>query len=74
MKTARIIVKENIIKNLTGTLMSDEGLDALNGIYKSPYEQFPDNTHEIDMIESLIEKYKEEFSCLKDYNISIEYK
>lgn len=74
MKTARIIVKDKIFLGASGILIDDEGLDALNGIYKSPYEQFADNTTEMDMIEFLVEKYKNEYIHIKDYNISIEFK
>ena len=68
MKKARIIVKEDV-----KGIVTDEGLQALDSIYYSPYEEFDDYMRPIDIINKLSEKYSEKYKNLCGYRIEIDF-
>mgnify|MGYP000198691169 CR=1 FL=1 len=56
MKRIRVIGKEKIIRASTGTMMEDEGLRNLNGVFESRVENVEDEESMIDVANILIDE------------------
>lgn len=68
MKKARLVIREDI-----KGIEDDCGLWALDGIYKTPFENFNDNTDEYKVFNVLKNKYKHRYDNLSYSIINIEY-
>ncbi len=68
MKTVRLVSREKI-----QGINTDEGLFALNGIFKSPIHNFDDGVHNSTILNELMDIYDSEISKLYDPTTSLEF-
>ena len=67
MKIARIVAREQIIG-----IENDYGLEALNGIYRSPFHEFKENSSYMQIFENLEHIYKVEINKLFNPYLTLE--
>ena len=69
MKIARIIAREQIIG-----FENDFDLEALNGIFKSPFHKFEEDKSHMQIFEYLENLYMVEINKLYNSELTLEYK
>lgn len=72
MKTARIVVRAKVHKSSSNELYDDAGLEALESIYRSPYEEFPDDMNDSTITKFLVNKYIDNFVKFIDFTVQFE--
>lgn len=69
MKIARIIARAQIIG-----IEDDLGLEALNGIFKSPFHKFEEDKSDMQIFEYLENVYKVEIDKIHSSKLDLDYK
>ena len=68
MKVVKLVARESI-----EGIKDDTGLRALNGYYESNVEEFQDEVEDRDIVETLCEKYYEEYKHLFSPKFELEF-
>lgn len=68
MKTVQLVSRDKI-----HGIDTDEGLYDLNGLFKSPVQDFEDEVHNSTILNELMDMYEAEISQLYDPTTSLEF-